>query len=181
VIYLYPAGALDESAPVKLAEKIAPSRDYDESSRIQIDIERLYGGLEKRPLYVPVMDGDLIVVPPPPRIHVYGEVTTRSPQGIQAARPYLLSVLSAAGGLTFSAEVSKIEIFRELQFGKKTILTLDLEQHVLSKAEDIKLRDGDIIYVPSNERRYYQDHAVRFVNQLLIPVTMVSSGVAAAN
>lgn len=180
VVYLYPAGALEESEPVRLANQIGAQRSYDESSRIQIDVERLYGGLEKRPLYVPVMDGDLIVVPPAPKIHVYGEVMQRSPQVLQTARPFLLSALSAAGGLTFSAEVSKIEILRELQFGKKAVLTLDLEQHVLSKAEDIKLRDGDVIYVPSSERRYYQDHAVRFINQLLLPVTMVGSGVASA-
>jgi len=173
VIYLYPSGALKESDPAAINQIIPPARNYDPSAKMQIDIERLYGGLEKRPLYIPIMDGDLIVVPPAPRIQVFGEVTKRGAQTLEA-KPFLLSALAAAGGLTFGADIKSVEIFRELQFGKKAVLTLDLEQHVLRGAEDIRLRDGDIVWVPSHPTRYYREHAVSWLNAILFPVNMLS-------
>jgi hypothetical protein len=173
VIYLYPSGALKEGEPQPLTEPIGPTRRYDSSSRVQLDIERLFGGLEKRPLYVPIMDGDLIVVPAPPKIQVYGEVIKRGVQTVDT-KPFLLSALTAAGGLTFGADIKNIEIFRELQSGKKAVLTLDLEEHVLRNADDIRLRDGDMIWVPSHPRRYYQEHVVNWINAILAPASQVT-------
>lgn len=166
VIYLYPSGALKEAPPEALAGKIAPVRSYDPSARISVDVERLYGGVEKKPLYLPIVDGDLIVVPPPPNVQVFGEVLRRGTQQV-ITKPFLLSSLVAAGGLTFGADVKHIEILRELQQGKKVVLSIDLEEQVLRGAADVRLRDGDIVWVPSHPRRFYQEHTVNFINSLI--------------
>ena len=83
------------------------------------------------------------------------------------AKPFLLSAVISAGGLNYSADIHNIEIYREFEFGNKVGLTLDLEQVVLRGMQDLKLRDGDIIWVPSHHTRFYGDKTIIAVNNLV--------------
>lgn len=150
------------------------NKKYDEKARIQIDIEELFGGISNEPLFVPLLPGDIVVVPRQTSVQVYGEVFQRggfsvggnSPTG-SIVKPSLLSVISAARGFTYSADINQIEIFRELEFGKKVVLTVDFEELVLKKTQDVRLRDGDVVWVPSHETRFYEEHSIRAINSLL--------------
>ena len=82
-------------------------------------------------------------------------------------KPYLLSAIIAARGLTYSADIHGVEIFRELEFGNKVVLSVDLAEVVLRGGQDIKLRDGDIIWVPSKKGRFYEEHTINAINGIV--------------
>ena len=153
------------------------NRKYDPRARIEIDLEELFGGITKQPLRVPLIPGDAILLPPPALVQVFGEVERRgsfqvSGGGENAGRssvsikPSLLSAIVASGGLTFSANIHEVEIYRELEFGNKVILTVDLEESILRGGQDVRLRDGDIIWVPGQTNRFYEEHTIRALNSL---------------
>ena len=81
--------------------------------------------------------------------------------------PSLFSALSAAQGLTYSADINNIEIYRELEFGKKVVLSVDFEDLTLRNTQDVRLRDGDIIWVPSKSGRFVEEHSINAINQFL--------------
>lgn len=151
---------------------------YEVGARIEIDIEELMGGATGAPLPIILKAGDIIKVPPPPIIQVFGEVNRRGTFQVQSGgtgnvgsgsngiKPTLLSVLSEARGLTFSADIHEILIYREIQFGNKAILSLDLEKVVLVAGQDVKLRDGDIVYIPSKANRYKEEQSVNAINRI---------------
>lgn len=149
---------------------------YESGAKIEIDVEELFGGATKSPLNVILKPGDLIYIPQPPLVQVYGEVKRQG--SFQAAnggmngggganvKPTLFSALTASKGLTYSADIEGLQIYREIQFGNKAVLTVNLEKVVLLAGQDIKLRDGDIIYVPSKSGRFYQEHTINAINRL---------------
>lgn len=160
-----PMASVAPGASVQSEPMASPPTPTKSDARIQIDLEKLYGGIDQKPLFIPLLPGDLIVVPPPTAIQVFGEVQNRGLVPV-SVKPFLLSAINAAGGLTFAANVHEIEIFRELSNGRKVALDLDLEEHVLRQAKDIRLRDGDIVWVPSHPTRFYQMHAINFINSI---------------
>jgi len=100
-------------------------------------------------------DGDIITLPELPtfgeRIYVFGEVND---QGLYRLKdsPDLLAAISQAGGTTTVAVDSDIKIIRG--YGEKPekpiILSANLDQ-ILKKgdlAQNISLKDGDVVYVP---------------------------------
>lgn len=97
----------------------------------------------------------------PPNVFVSGEV--KSPgsftidliggqgdnPGVQL--PTLSAALKAAGGVTLSADISQIQIYRrQSQQGGDTQLTVDLRDLIQTgdRTVDLTLRDGDTIFVP---------------------------------
>lgn len=150
---------------------------YDTRARIEIDTEELFGGITKQPLRVPLVPGDAIIFPPSPIVQVFGEVQRRGTYQVangrngngdrgNAIKPTLLSSIIASEGLTYSANIHEIEIYRELEYGNKVVMTVDLEEVVLRGAQDVRLRDGDIVWVPSQGDRFLVEHTVRVVNAL---------------
>ncbi len=177
-------GGEDASAscgPYQMLDSQIPlDKKYHPKARIQIDVEELFGGISRPPLYVPLRPGDAIYIPPPPLIQVYGEVNARgsvrasrgtggSRGGVQAGsvKPTLMSVLTEVRGLTYAADIHNLEIFRELEFGKKVVLKVDFEQLTLRGTQDIRLRDGDIVWVPSQSGRFSEQHSINAINSVL--------------
>ena len=153
------------------------SKKYNPRARIQIDLEELFGGATDEPLHVPLLPGDAIVLPPSPFVQVYGEVIVRGSYQVAGGssndvrqsnvRPSLFSVVSAARGFTYSADIHNVEIYREVEFGKKVVLTVDFEDLVLRGTQDIRLRDGDIVWIPSQSGRFVQEHTINAVNSII--------------
>ena len=155
---------------------------YDKGAKIEIDAEELFGGLTKTPLNVILKPGDLIYIPPSPLIQIYGEVfqpgTFMSLRGRSGGmggagggggmmiKPTLFSAITSARGLTYAADIKDLQIYRNLHFGNKSVLSLDLEKVVLLAGQDIKLKDGDIIYVPSKHGRFYESTTINAINSL---------------
>lgn len=151
---------------------------YHQNARIMIDLEELFGGNRQAPLYVPLRPGDSIFVPTAPIIQVFGEVNKRGTYavndardgfsgGVNSVKPSLMSVFAEAQGLTYAADIHNIEIYRELEFGKKVVMAIDFEKISLRGTQDIRLRDGDIIWVPSQSGRFIEFHSINAVNEAL--------------
>jgi protein involved in polysaccharide export with SLBB domain len=100
-------------------------------------------------------NGDTITVPVMPtyaqRVYVFGQVIS---QGILRLRDSqdLLTAIALSGGTTPVAIKTDIKIIREYQErqGKPLILSANLEQILMQGdlGQNIRLKDGDVIYVP---------------------------------
>lgn len=132
---------------------------------IEVPFDALVGTIEQTPLEVPLRPGDTIVVPEVGTVQVDGEVT--EPGSFQlASRMTLLGAVAAAGGLTYSADVEKVEVLRELGGGKKALITVDLEEVALKQGNDIRLRNGDYIRVPSSRGRFATRQTITVLNSI---------------
>lgn len=146
---------------------------YNPFSRVLVDIEELFGGNTSEPLYVPLQAGDAVFFPPPPLVQVFGEVNRRGSfatgnRGTSGfVKPTLFSVIAAANGFTYSADIKNLEIYRNTEHGKKVVLNLDFEEVVQRNTQDIKLRDGDIIWIPSQKSRFYEANTINAANQFI--------------
>ena len=100
-------------------------------------------------------NGDIVTVPEMPtfaeRIYVFGQVRS---QGILRLRDSqdLLTAIAISGGTTPVAIKTDIKIIREYKErqGKPLILSANLDQILYQGdlAQNIQLKDGDVIYVP---------------------------------
>lgn len=100
-------------------------------------------------------DGDIVTVPELPyygeRVYVFGEVNRQGIYRLKDAYD-LLAALANAGSVTLIAVKSDIKIIREYKErqGKPIILSANLDE-ILKRgdlAQNIKLKDGDVVYVP---------------------------------
>ena len=100
-------------------------------------------------------NGDIVTVPEMPtfaeRIYVFGQVRS---QGILRLRDSqdLLTAIAISGGTTPVAIKTDIKIIREYKErkGKPIILSANLDQILLQGdlSQNVRLKDGDVIYVP---------------------------------
>lgn len=132
---------------------------------IEIYFDDLVGSVNSPPLSIPLRPGDTIVVPEAGKVQVDGEVKTPGSFPL-SSRTTLLGSIASAGGLSYSAEVSKVEVIRELGSGKKALLSVDLEKIALKDGQDIRLRDGDIVRVPSAGGRFATRQIIEGINSL---------------
>ena len=100
-------------------------------------------------------DGDMVTVPELPfygeRIYVFGEVNRQGIYRLKDAAD-LLAAIANAGSTTSFAVKSDIKIVREYKErgGRPIILSANLDE-ILKRgdlAQNIKLKDGDLVYVP---------------------------------
>lgn len=167
------------------------NKKYAKGARLEIDVEELLGGVTQPPLHIPLKPGDIIVIPTTPNLGVYGEVFRPGnyiaiTQGggsvgnlFAGPNPTLMSLLTQAGGLNYSADIARVQIYRDIHFGNKAILTLDLEKTFIWAGQDIKLRDGDIVYIPSADHRYFRSATVDAINRISGVVRNVDDSVTA--
>ena len=104
-----------------------------------------------------------LLAPRPLKIAISGEIGTpgsylltvgKGGQGEPNQKfPSLTDLIQQAGGLTTAADVSKVQIRRFLR-GKQEVYSLNLWQLLQqgNQAQNITLRDGDTILIPSKEK-----------------------------
>lgn len=137
---------------------------------IEIPFDLLIGSVDKAPLRIPLKAGDTIVVPEAGTVEIAGEVNSPGSYPLPS-KMTLLGAVAAAKGLSYAADVEAIEVIRELGAGKKALITVDLEKLALKDASDIKLRNGDIVRVPSDRTRFITNQTVSVINSLVGRVT----------
>ena len=148
------------SARAKLADERMANRHG-----IEIYFDDLVGGMERDPLIVPLRPGDTIVVPEAGTVEVDGEVEEPGSYPL-SSRLTLLGTIASAGGLTYSADVHVVEVIRELNSGKKALVSFDLEKLTVGEQDDVRIRDGDVVRVPSHSGRFATRQVVEAVNAL---------------
>jgi polysaccharide export outer membrane protein len=134
-------------------------------SGVEIEFESLLGSLDQQPLLVPLLPGDTIVVPEAGNYDVDGEVAKPGSFKL-ATRTSVMSAIAAAGGFTYAASVNQVEVIRDIGSGRKALVTLDLEEVGLRGGRDIRLRNGDIVRVPSEPNRFFRQQIVETINGL---------------
>ncbi len=121
-------------------------------------LEREYSRYIKRPILSVV-----VTSPRPMQISVSGEVNTPGTYTLGATNgkyPVLTDMIKQSGGLTTAADANTIKVIRIFQ-KKQQIYTLSLLTLLETGdiAQDISLRDGDIIFVPT--KRVIEQKQVR--------------------
>jgi polysaccharide biosynthesis/export protein len=160
------ASAAADQTDASDAAKRARLAQAQNQNGIEIYFDDLVGSLNKPPLSVPLRAGDAIVVPEAGMVQVDGEVN--KPGSYQlASRMTLLGAIASASGLNYSADVKQVEVVRELGSGQKALLTVDLEKIALREGTDIRLRDGDVVRVPSSPGRFATRQTINIVNGFL--------------
>jgi polysaccharide export outer membrane protein len=132
---------------------------------VEIELESLIGNVDQRPLVVPLIPGDTIVVPAAGSYEVDGEIAKPGSYKL-SARTSAIGAVAAAGGFTYAANVNQVEVVRDIGAGKKAFLTLDLEEVGLHGGRDVRLRDGDLVRVPSEPNRFFRRQIVEALNGL---------------
>lgn len=146
----------DVEARARLALNAGGEVDF-RNSGIQLYLDQVLGTNGLIPLEIPVRGGDMIVVPEAGKINVDGEV--QKPGAYELGqRMTLLGALAAAGGITYGAKVDEVEVIREVGLDDKAHLVIDLSRLARGEERDVRLRNGDIVVVPSDSgRRLTQD------------------------
>ncbi len=105
-----------------------------------------------------------LVAPRPIRVGIAGEVTRRGSYDLSVSAelnntaavqlPTITRALKVAGGITQSADLRQVQIRRLSNRGGDETITLDLLEYVRGSKprEDIVLRDGDAIFVPTADQ-----------------------------
>jgi polysaccharide export outer membrane protein len=141
------------------------TQDPADSFGIEIDIEELTGGVNQRPLLIPLLPGDTVIVPEAGTYEVDGEVTQPGSFKL-TSRTSVIGAIAAARGLTYAAAVNNVEVIRDTGNGKKALITLDLEEVGLRGGQDVRLRSGDLVRVPSEPGRFFRRQIVQTINGL---------------
>lgn len=151
------SAANDVEARARLA-LASQEPDMLRKSAIEMYLDQVMGTSGGIPLEVPVRGGDMIIVPESGKVTVEGEVEKAGALDL-GRQMTLLSALAAAGGITYGAKVDEVEIVRDVGGAeKKARLVIDLEQISRGEERDVRLRNGDIVRVPSDSgRRLTQD------------------------
>jgi polysaccharide export outer membrane protein len=133
------------------------------ASGIEVDMEDLLGTVDQRPLVIPLVPGDTIVVPEGGTYEVDGEVTTPGSYKL-TGRTSVIGAIAAAKGFTYSADVNNVEVIRDVGAGRKALVALDLEEVGLRGGRDVRLRNGDLVRVPSHSSRFMKRQVVETIN-----------------
>jgi polysaccharide biosynthesis/export protein len=145
--------------PPRLEEEV--SKEKKESGQNQdsgeqtprtfvIDLEELLvkGDLT---LNVPLMHGDILNVPASGKIFVGGEVKKPGGFPLMGKRVTVSQAIVMAEGLKTEADGSQGKVFRYSGKGtEKEVITLDLYAIEKGQAEDVLLKENDILFVPTH-------------------------------
>jgi polysaccharide export outer membrane protein len=170
-IILLPAPKMDYEPQVLHASIPTTTASNDSGVGVEIDIEALLGRIDQRPLLIPLMAGDTVVVPEAGNYEVDGEVQTPGSFKLTSGTS-VIGAIAAAGGFTYSANVKQVEVIRDIGGGRKALATLDLEEVGLRGGRDIRLRAGDLVRVPSEPGRFFQRQTVEALNSLFNGVSV---------
>jgi polysaccharide biosynthesis/export protein len=105
-----------------------------------------------------------LITPRPIRVNIAGEVTRRGSYDLSVNAelnntapvqlPTVTRALKVAGGITQSADLRRVQIRRFQEGSRDETITLDLLEYVRGSKprEDVVLRDGDSIFVPTADQ-----------------------------
>jgi polysaccharide biosynthesis/export protein len=133
-----------------------------------------------------------LIAPRPIRVGIAGEVTRRGSYDLSVNAelnntaavqlPTVTRALKVAGGITQSADLRRVQVRRFPENGRDEVITLDLLEYVRGSKprEDIVLRDGDAIFVPTadqvNMRESYELATTSFSAERIQPLNITVVG-----
>lgn len=139
--------------------------DSNSGFAVEIDFEDLIGSAVARPLIIPVIGGDTIIVPEAGTYEVEGEVKTPGSYKITSKKS-VMGAIAGAGGFGYAAKVDEVEVIRDIGGGKKAYVALNLEDIALKGQDDVRVRDGDLVRVPTESGRHTKRQIVETLNSI---------------
>jgi polysaccharide export outer membrane protein len=136
------------------------------SDPIIIDLDKMNRRSQRFALAVPVRPGDTIMALGGGQVFVQGWVETPGAQKMTRGLT-LLGAIAAAGGPSFPAKKSKVEILRDDGGTQRMVRVVDLTAIEEGKAEDIALREGDLVMVESEAVRLVGYGVYRFFSEVM--------------
>jgi polysaccharide biosynthesis/export protein len=133
---------------------------------IEIPLDEVMGSNGQKPLDIPILGGDSVIVPVAGQVVVEGEVEQRGAFEL-GGRMTLLGALAAAGGVTYSALVDQVEIVRRLPDSEKVVLVFDLEKLAAGQEQNMILKEGDIVRVPSAVGRRFATDIISSIQKMI--------------
>jgi polysaccharide biosynthesis/export protein len=146
---------------LKNREKIVQAKNG-----IEIEFDDLVGSVDELPLTVPLKAGDTVVIPEAGKIQIEGEVKSSGSYPL-SSRTTLSGAIAAAGGFSYPADATIVEVIRELGSGEKAMIVLDMNKINAQEEKDVRLRDGDLIRVPSARVRFAISQVTSIFSALL--------------
>jgi protein involved in polysaccharide export with SLBB domain len=95
---------------------------------------------------LPVRPGDVIMIPESGTVYIQGWVDKPGYYKISTDLT-MLSVVAAAGGPRFAADMSAARLIRPDTSGEKKIFDVDLQAVARGEASDVYVQNGDVIEV----------------------------------
>ncbi len=160
---LVEAGGLRDTAGDKLivirAGAADPTSNPDGEAQLRVlemDLDRLCSG--DTSLNLELNDGDIVIVPPGPRHHLYIQGHVRNPKRYDVDRDEQVSVMQAiamAGGLTFQASKRHTYVVRHFGTEAEESTRIHLGKIAAGKQPDILLNPGDSLIMESSLARQF--------------------------
>ena len=143
----------------------AKDASLERSKGVEVDYEELLGTTGNAPVSLALVGGDTVVVPEAGTYEVDGEVDTPGSRKI-TGRTTVMSAIAAVGGFTYAAKLDEIEVIRDVGGGKRALLVLNMEQSTGNQLQDIRVRDGDLIRVPTASGKHFKRQVVEGLNSI---------------
>ena len=134
----------------------------------------VYDPFELKPVIpqIQVLPGDTITVPRAGVVYALGSLQRSGAYVMEVRNPLTIYKLMAlAGPDRHGGKLKKVQLIREAAEGRKEVVTLDVTKILKGEAADVVLKDGDIIYVPTNA-------AAVFTTQMMATALGMGSSVA---
>jgi polysaccharide export outer membrane protein len=161
---------ITRTAPVPLVAPGSDALQKDDTSTLEnsitIDINNLIdsGDLQYN---IPLIGGDVVTVPHAGVVYAVGAVQRGGGFVMQSDRQAMsvLKVLSLSGGLISTAKPRNAVVLRQnTASGERQQIPVDLNKILALKAEDVPLRQGDILFVPDSTGK----HALRKTGEIAL-------------
>ncbi len=100
---------------------------------------------------IPLLPGDTVIVSKVGNVFVVGEVKTEEAYPLSGNAPItVMRAISLAGGLKYSAALSKARIIRTTADNRHVAIMLDLKKLMNGKQQDVALMSDDVLFIPAN-------------------------------
>jgi polysaccharide export outer membrane protein len=100
---------------------------------------------------IPLMAGDTVIVPKVGSVFVVGEVKSSLAFPLSSNTPVtVMRAITMAGGVKFSAALSKARVIRTTPDNQRVEIMLDLKKLMNGEQQDIALASDDVLFVPAN-------------------------------
>jgi polysaccharide export outer membrane protein len=136
------------------------------SDPIIIDLDKMNRRSQRFALAVPVRPGDTIMALGGGQIFVQGWVETPGAQKMTRGLT-LLGAIAAAGGPSFPAKKSKVQILRDDGGTQRLVREVNLTAIEEGRSEDIALREGDLVMVESEGVKLVGWGVYRFFSEVM--------------
>jgi polysaccharide export outer membrane protein len=108
-----------------------------------------------------IFPGDSLIVPRAGIVYVLGDVNRAGGYVLDGRNTLTVEeAMALAGGGAHAAALKRVQLVRVLADGRKEAITIPVNLIYKGRAPDVALRDGDILYVPTNTGKLAAEQAI---------------------